>query len=1554
MADEKKLVDYLKWVTADLHRTRQRLAEAEAADREPLAVVGMACRYPGGVRSPQELWDLVAAGTDATGDFPVNRGWNVDELYDPDPAATGHSYTRRGGFLPDADEFDAALFGLSPREATATDPQQRLLLETAWEAFERAGLPPASLRGADIGVFAGVMYGDYASRLGRAPAQYEGFIGNGSAASVASGRISFTFGLEGPAVTVDTACSSSLVAIHLAGQALRRRECSLALAGGVTTMATAGLFVEFSRQRGLAPDGRCKSYSDAADGAGFGEGVGLVLLERLSDAVRNGRRILAVVRGSAINQDGASNGLTAPNGPAQQRVIRKALADAGLRPDEVDAVEGHGTGTTLGDPIEAQALIAAYGKGRSPDRPLWLGSVKSNIGHTQAAAGVAGVIKMVMSMRHRTLPGSRYAETPSAHVDWSAGTVSLLAASRPWPESGRPYRAGVSAFGISGTNAHVILEQAPEPGAPVGDTAANTGTDTATDTDQGTDTSSDPGPRALPFVLAGHSPEALGGQAVRLREFLRDQPDTPLPGLAHALIATRSLLDERAAVIAADPAGLLRGLDALRDGAPHPAVVRLPKQGPGGRTAFLFTGQGSQRPAMGSELYAAYPVFAEALDAVCQYLDPHLDRPLREVMFALSGPDAGLLDQTRYTQPALFALEVAVYRLLEHCGLRADYLIGHSIGELAAVHAAGVLSIEDACTLVAARSRVMQEMPEGGAMVSVRASERDVLPLLSGRENLVSLAAVNGPASVVLSGDRDATLELARTLKSQGYKTRRLRVSHAFHSPHMAGAMAQLSAVAATLAFHEPQIPVVSNVTGQLAELDQLGSPDYWAAHLRGAVRFADGIDALAKRDVTAYLELGPGAVLAPLAHDCLSWSGTPSAALTLPTLRPDRPEDASIAAALAQAHAYGLEVDWPGLLGGPPDGGLELPTYPFQRSRYWLDAPDPAHETESGGADSRLWETVESGDAAALAGVLGVGAAEESALRTLLPALASWRRRPGWRHRVGWQPVPERSPLLSGSWLLCGADETTQGTAGATSDSAPDKPILTSVAESDSAPDEPILTSVAAALSDRGATVVTAPEPAMAGALCLPPEGETPADALRRLDGLLATADDLGAAVPVWFATRGAVAVERDDPAQDPDWVAVRAAARDAFADRGLTVGLMDLPPDCDARTWERLAAALAGSARGEDVALRRSGALARRLLRAPFDPTAAGLAWRPHGTVLISGGLISDESTDGAPTNSASPDGLGAHAVRRLARGGAQHLLLLVPPGTSALINTLAWELRGYGAHVTVADCDPQDRAALAELLGSIPDELPLTGVVHTADRPGDPLAALLDELTGRAALDAFVLFSRLPEDFAATGVAVEPRLGELVARRLAEGRPALAVAWGPCGGPPDGVSPGAAMSVLDEAVGGPDPFVLIAALPTAGPAPARPYPFFHALPEVAATLGAGGVHGGGGDADLVARLRQAEGTEADGLLVEVLRRETAAVLGHSSTTAIGDDCNLLELGLSSFTAFELTDRLQAAIGVRVSPVAVFDYPTLPQLAGYLREELALAASAPGAGPA
>ncbi len=906
-----------------------RAAAGQSGADEPIAIVGMACRLPGGADTPESLWDLLASGGDGLRDFPDDRGWNLASLYHPDPEHEGTSYTRTGGFLKGVDRFDPAFFGISPREALAMDPQQRLLLEVCWEAVERAGVDPRSLRGSRTGVFAGTNGQDYPALLRSSAEDVDGYLGTGNAASVVSGRISYTLGLEGPAVTVDTACSSSLVALHWAARALRAGECDLALAGGVTVMSTPAAFLEFSRQRGLAPDGRCKAYGDDADGTGWGEGAGMLLVERLSDARRNGHRVLAVVRGSAVNSDGGSNGLTAPNGPSQERVIRAALADARLTPADVDAVEGHGTGTVLGDPIEARALLATYGQDRPDGRPLWLGSVKSNIGHTQAAAGVAGIIKTVLALRHGELPGTLHADRPSRHVDWTSGAIRLLTERRPWPrDERRPRRAGVSSFGFSGTNAHVILEEAPpEQVAPVS---------------PGADRPSRHGTIAWP--LSARTPEALRAYAGRLLDHVERHPDLSAADLGHSLATTRPAFEHRAVLLGTGHDDLRAELARLASGELRSDEIGAAARA--GRTAFLFTGQGAQRPGMGGELYAAFPVFADAFDEVCAHFGADvLDTPLREAVLgeavldgAVLGDTGQLLDRTGYAQPALFAMEVALYRLVRGLGVTPDYLLGHSIGSLAAVHVAGVLSLADACTLVAARGKLMDALPDGGAMVALQAAEDEVLPLLDGREHQVGVAAVNGPRSVVVSGEEAAVLDVVGHFEALGRRTRRLRVSHAFHSPLMEPMLGDFRKVAAALEYREPVVPVVSDVTGRPATADDLGSPDYWVRHVRQTVRFHDGVRSLRDLGVSRYLEIGPDGTLTALAADALANSAdvantTDAAAIAL--LRPKRGEPASLLSGLARAHAHGADIDWSAVTEGSGTV-VDLPTYPFQRQRYW------------------------------------------------------------------------------------------------------------------------------------------------------------------------------------------------------------------------------------------------------------------------------------------------------------------------------------------------------------------------------------------------------------------------------------------------------------------------------------------------------------------------------------------------------------------------------------------------------------------------------------------
>ncbi|MFS8204682.1 beta-ketoacyl synthase N-terminal-like domain-containing protein, partial [Streptomyces sp. CWNU-52B] len=938
-SEESKLLGYLRRVTADLHQTRGRLRELEAAAHEPIAVVGMACRYPGGVSTPEDLWHLVRDGVDAITPFPDDRGWDTEAVYDPDPDESGRTYVREGGFLADVGHFDAEFFGISPREAQAMDPQQRLLLEASWEAVERAGIDPASLKGRDAGVFVGAVASDYGPRLHDAGG-VEGHLMTGTTTSVVSGRIAYTLGLQGPAVTVDTACSSSLVALHLATRSLRQGECDLALTGGVTTMPTPGTFIGFSRQRGLARDGRCKPFSDAADGFGPAEGAGMLCLERLSDARRNGHRVLAVIRGTAVNQDGASSGLSAPNGPAQQRVIRAALADAGLTTADVDVVEAHGTGTKLGDPIEAQALLATYGRERAAERPLWLGSVKSNIGHTQAAAGVAGVIKTVLALRNEELPRTLHAEEPSSHVDWSSGTVRLLTRPVPWPRGEQPRRAGVSSFGISGTNAHIVVEEAPVEEAAVEEAPVPGGAPER-----------EPAAvRAFPLVpwaLSAKSVAALRDQAARLAAHTERHPDHTAADIGLALATTRTAFDHRAVLLAPDRARAVERLTRYATGeGPADVVTGRDLGGPG--PVFVFPGQGSQWAGMAVELLDSSPVFAEKFTACGTALEPFVDWSLTDVV--RGGEGAPGLDRVDVVQPVLWAVMVSLAAVWESYGVRPAAVVGHSQGEIAAAVVAGALSLEDGARIVALRSRTLVALSGRGGMVSVAAPADDVRRTVDAYHGALSVAAVNGPSTLVVSGDAAALDELLAAYEAEGVRARRIPVDYASHSAHVEEIRADVEKAVSGVSPRPSEVPFFSTVAAEAIDTTTLDG-SYWYRNLRSQVRFEEAVRALLDAGFRQFVEVSPHPVLIPGVERTAE--DHESDVSVVGTLRRDDGGEPRLLGSLAEAYVAGAPVTWSRALDTAGAHPVELPTYAFQRRHHWLDSGVSAADAAATGMES-------------------------------------------------------------------------------------------------------------------------------------------------------------------------------------------------------------------------------------------------------------------------------------------------------------------------------------------------------------------------------------------------------------------------------------------------------------------------------------------------------------------------------------------------------------------------------------------------------------------------
>ncbi|MEW1865504.1 SDR family NAD(P)-dependent oxidoreductase [Streptomyces sp. NPDC088194] len=1584
MANEEKLRDYLKRAMADLHQVRRHLREVEAKEHEPIAIVSMSCRFPGDVHTPEQLWELVAEGRDGISAFPDNRGWDLAALYDPEPATPGKTYAREGGFLHDAGEFDADFFRTSPREAAETDPQQRLLLEAAWELLERANIPPDSLKGSPTGVFAGVVYHDYAAA------------GVGSLASVASGRISYCLGLEGPAITVDTACSASLVSVHLAMQALRSGECSLALAGGATVMTTPTSFVGFSQERGLAPDGRCKSFSSDADGTGWGEGVGLLLLERLTDARRNGHPVLALVRGSAVNQDGASNGMSAPNGPSQQRVILQALANAQLSPQDVDAVEGHGTGTRLGDPIELQALLATYGQQRDPGRPLWLGSIKSNIGHAQAAAGVSGIIKMVQAMRHDTLPRSLNIKEPVSEVDWTSGHIRLLTEARPWTRADHPRRAGVSAFGLSGTNAHVIIEEAPDDDPAEADQqgtlpdvlrtqaqrlrsqveelassvvipVVGRSMDEIWAPNQRGRTHPKPSAPAVPLPLSAHSGTALSAQARRLLDHAATGSHSVMD-LGYSLATTRSALRHRAVVVAQDRAEYLRGLEALATGEVRADVFQGAVAE--GLTALVFTGQGAQRLGMGRELCGAFPVFAAAFDEAVAELDRHLGFSLREVLW---GSDAARVNDTVIAQAGLFAFEVALFRLVESWGVRPDFVVGHSIGEVAAACVAGVWSVEDAARVVAARGRLMQALPAGGAMVAIGASEAEVCAELP---QGVSIAAVNGPSSVVVSGVEDAVAEVAEVFAGRGRRTSRLRVSHAFHSALMEPMLAEFGEVLDGVSFATPTIPVVSNVTGALATAEDLCSPDYWVRHVHEPVRFLDGVRHLGQKGVTTFLEVGPDAALTPVVPDCLPDDGDHAC---VPLQRRDRGEEREAVSALALLHVRGVPVDWSAFYAGRDARAVDdLPTYAFQRKWYWWqDADGGTAPGATGGdpTDSALWDSLERTGLPELAAHLKVGV---DALGQVVPAMTEWRRgrreratTDTWRYQVGWRPVTTPAPTgPQGTWTVAvpaglDDDEAVRTVLDALTAHGADRLALIRVdADDDRA-------GLAVRLTEQAAD---GPLGTVVSLLAFDTTGHPRHPALTRgCAETLLLAQALADAAPdarLWCVTRQAVAATATEPA-DPYQALLWGLGIGLSLDRpDAWGGLVDLPETVDAAAARTLCAILAADGGEDQLAVRPGALLARRMLRAPRDGATAPRTWRPEGTTLITGGT----------------GGLGAHVARMLADLGAAHLVLTSRRGPAAEgADDLRAELAARGTRTTVVACDVADRASLAALLDSLPADAPLH-VVHaagelqrlasvtelTVEEVNQAAhakvvgAALLDELLADREPATFVLFSSGAAVWGSTGqagyAAANAFLDALAHRRRAQGRTATSIAWGSwdggmvdaelaatmrrLGAPP--MPPHLAVGALRTALDHDEHHLVVADIDWARFAPvytmARPRPLLDGLPETRGALTAAPAQDPAAGAALRDKLATMSPARRRHTVVDLVRNHVAALLHYDDPGELDTARPFTDLGFDSVAATDLRTRLATAGGVPLAATVVFDHATPTALADHLLARLGL----------
>ena len=1528
----------LRTALGAIQELRAKLAAAEQAEqrrREPIAILGMACRLPGDVDTPETYRRLLYDGVDAITEIPAER-WDVEAYYDPDPEAPGKSYARHGGFLELPDRFDADFFSITPREAQSLDPQQRLLMEVGWEALEQAGLAADNLAGSPTGVFVGLGGFDYACRLlTREPEQIDAYLATGAQHSMASGRLSYLLGLRGPSLAVDTACSSSLVAVHLACQSLRHGESRMALAGGVNVILTPEVYVNFCKARMLAPDGRCKTFDAAADGFVRGEGCGMLVLKRLSDALADGDPIVALIRSTAINQDGRSQGITAPSGPAQQAVLREALEQAGVEPAEVSYVEAHGTGTSLGDPVELQALGAVLGQGREPERPLLVGSVKTNFGHLEGAAGIAGLIKVALALGHDELPPQLHFQEPNPYIPWDELPVSVVTERTPWPAGYARRLAGVSSFGFSGTNAHVVLEQAPATAAP---------TTAAPETEA-------QAPYEL-LCLSARTEKSLGELAGRHARHLAADPEQPFADVCYTANTGRAHFAERVAVVAPSAPAAAEGLAAFAAGREASGLHRGRTRASGRpKVAFLFTGQGSQYPGMGSGLADLWPSFRDTFERFDEILGPRLPRPL-SATFEPAGDTAPPLGETHYTQPALYALEVALAQLWRSWGIRPDAVLGHSVGEYAAAAAAGVFTPEAGLELVAERARLMQQLPGDGRMAAVEAGPAQLTEVLAPVAAEVSISAVNGPANTVISGLMPAIGRVVGQLEAAGLRVRWLEVSHAFHSPQMEPALGALEQAASAVSHAAPRCALISNLSGR--ELGSGEAPDagYWRRHARQPVRFADGVAALVELGCEIFIEIGPRPTLVAMAQR----SPTATDGTWLPSLRRGHDECRQMLDTLAALYVRGARIDWRGFHRGAARRKVALPSYAFDRQRYWIEA---ATRRSRDGSEEDLdhlyelaWKPADAGEQRNGDGVSS-GDPEAEPAQWWIFADASG---------IGTE-LAERLRARGETCLLIrpkGIDE--------------DSPEAHRV---DPCRPEDFQQLLREALPSGS--------PALKGVVDLwsldvvPPEGdEAPDGATLPVRGLLhlvqALADADDPHLPrLWHVTRGAQAVPGDGdglcPHQGASWGLTRVVR---LEHPELACTSIDLDPaeqpaaEAAAQLWRELD----GAGDEDQVALRRGGRRVARLVRR--RGAAGSVRLRGDATYLITGGL----------------GGLGQRVARWLVEQGARHLALLGRRAPNEAGRRTLEELSELGATVRTLQGDVTQGDEVARVVAELADTMPpLTGVIHAAGVVDDGVlrhqtwqrfagvmapkvegAWNLHRATRHLPLEMFVLFSSAAGLLGSPGqgnyATANAFLDSLAGYRRAQGLPALSIDWGVWGEVGvaaelqtgdraaargiDALSPRQGLGLLGRIL--PLDRAQVAAVAIDWPTllesfAAGPPPLFAELASTEGRRPTADVPGA-----LLHRLEEARTGERREVLTAHVEAEVRTIMGLDAAVALDRRNGFFEMGMDSLMAIELRNRLHGALGSEhaLPSSLTFDYPDVESLSDFLAARLQLGDSA------